>query len=190
MSTTANPFELQIRFLHVPDALVGIPLPAEVVSATGSVQPVVLTVAEDQPVTTQVSAPGRYLVRAELPSGRWVAQAADVPENPATPKPPSATATLDLEVPALPLSPRRPRSHTVAGSKVPGRRSATSSVSCYMPVRNSPGCGWNSAGSRNGEKPPLKVSTWFCGRTRRPCGRLTCRAASPCTPTRAGYRAG
>ena len=119
MSTTANPFELQIRFLHVPDALVGIPLPAEVVSATGSVQPVVLTVAEDQPVTTQVSAPGRYLVRAELPSGRWVAQAADVPENPATPKPPSATATLDLEVPApaaKPTSPTEPHGSWLKGA--------------------------------------------------------------------------
>jgi hypothetical protein len=97
MSDAGTQFELHVRFLHVPENLVGVPLAAEVVSANGAVQTVVLMVSENQPATAQVSAPGQYLVRAELPSGRWVAQVAEVLTNPATLAP---AATLDLSLAA------------------------------------------------------------------------------------------
>ena len=113
MSTAAIRFEVQIRFLNVPEALVGVPLPAEVVSPTGSVQPVVLTMAENQPSKTLVGAPGQYLVRAELPTGRLGG-----PGGPGAGRPRDAGRTLSDRD----LRPRPSRRDCHAGFAGPGAK--------------------------------------------------------------------
>lgn len=67
---------VQITSIHVPEALVGVPLPVEIVGASGSVQRAVLILSEGATRAVDVKDPGDYVVRAELPSGRWLAATA------------------------------------------------------------------------------------------------------------------
>ena len=68
--------KVQITSIHVPDALAGVPLPVEIVGANGMVQRTVLILGEGATRVVDVKAPGSYVVRAELPSGRWLADTA------------------------------------------------------------------------------------------------------------------
>jgi hypothetical protein len=69
-------YQIRITSIHVPEALAGVPLPVEIVGANGAVQRAVLILQEGATRPVDVKAPGDYVVRAELPSGRWLADAA------------------------------------------------------------------------------------------------------------------
>ncbi len=65
--------QVAISCRGVPDELTGVPLPAEVVSESGEVKQILLVLHEGARTVIDVERSERHLVRAELPSGRWVA---------------------------------------------------------------------------------------------------------------------
>ena len=81
MSDETARYEIRITTTQVPDALMSVPLPVEVVSADGRVVRTVVTVGQMNPTIVPVKQPGRYIVRAELPSGPLVAEEVSLPEK-------------------------------------------------------------------------------------------------------------
>jgi hypothetical protein len=73
-------YEIRVACVQAPDSLMGVPLPVDVVSASGMVVRTVVTVGQKDPTIVSVKKPGRYLVRAELPSGPLVAEEIAVPD--------------------------------------------------------------------------------------------------------------
>lgn len=69
-------YQVRIISIHVPEALAGVPLPVEIVSANGAVRRTVLILGEGAARAIDVQGPGDYVVRAELPSGRWLSDSA------------------------------------------------------------------------------------------------------------------
>lgn len=96
-------YQVQIASIHVPEALVGVPLPVEIVGANGAVQRAVLILHEGTTRTVAVKAQGNYVVRAELPSGRWLSDTASAtvyaPKEPLGPE----SAILDFIAAETPL---------------------------------------------------------------------------------------
>lgn len=65
-------YQVWITSIHVPEALVGVPQPVEIVGPNGAVRRTVLILSEGTARALDVKDPGDYVVRAELPSGRWL----------------------------------------------------------------------------------------------------------------------
>lgn len=96
-------YQVQITSIHVPEALAGVPLPIEIVGANGSVQRAVLILQEGAARTVDVKGPGAYVVRAELPSGRWLSDAATATTDAAGKSLGPDSAVLDFNAAETPL---------------------------------------------------------------------------------------
>lgn len=73
---------VEVTGMNIPAALMGVPLPIEAVSADGSVEGGVLTLQPGVKTTLTLPQPGNFLVRAKLPSGKWIAVKTTVEAGP------------------------------------------------------------------------------------------------------------
>lgn len=92
---------IEVTFIGIPHALRGVPLPLEICSPRGVVQQAVMALEPDSPRVQSVEGPGRYLVRARLPSGRGLAEIGIVPEATDMQFEATGSVTLDLGVDEL-----------------------------------------------------------------------------------------
>jgi hypothetical protein len=107
MSTSGIDFWIVVDARHVPDDLVSAVLPVEIVPPRGLVETNQVRLSDGEVLRENVDGPGRYVVRIELPSGKWIAAFASVPEKPDAWGRCVGTGTLDfseLQTPARRLS--------------------------------------------------------------------------------------
>lgn len=93
MSQPDRHYQLSIKALDVPDRLKGAPVSVEIIPEHGSAQRTMLTLSDTASLHT-VESPGKYFIRATLPSGRLIVDRATVPEN--TAEEPFGSAELDF----------------------------------------------------------------------------------------------
>jgi hypothetical protein len=107
MTPVATRLGIEITCVGVPEELAGVPLSFEIVSPRGAARRLLLAPEEGQRTTELVDLPGRYLVRAELPSGDRLAETVTVPE-PAEGQTAFSAVTLDFSMANKSVAPQEP----------------------------------------------------------------------------------
>jgi hypothetical protein len=95
-SDTAADYQIAITCVGIPETLERFPLPVEIVSQDGSVRRAVMTLTPGWRTLAGVEGPGSYLIRSELPSGRWITETVTVPDQARGPGEAAAEVTLDI----------------------------------------------------------------------------------------------
>lgn len=93
---TESRYGITLVCAHVPEELEGVPVPLEIVPAAGAPRRLVLELSEGRSWREPVAGPGRYFVRAELPSGQWIGETATVEETPQAQPDVETEVTLDF----------------------------------------------------------------------------------------------
>jgi hypothetical protein len=93
---SAHSFEIQITCIGVPDAWAHAPVPFQILGPRGAPKMVIWYLVDGKPYLHEVTGPGAYTVRAELPSGAWVSETVVVPQGDDSPDSRVGKGTLDF----------------------------------------------------------------------------------------------
>jgi hypothetical protein len=139
-------YRLAIATRNFPEALAGAPLPVEIIPEKGRARRIVVTLSGDQTLE-DVAEPGRYLVRATLPSGYCTAQVATVVDEPDAQGTAVGAAALDFSgESAEPVLAARKAGKSEASRAGRGQGRGTSTDGFKAVVRR----GFNSLGALTG----------------------------------------
>lgn len=117
MNAAGKKYELWIRTAQVPVGFEGVSVPVEIIPEKGRGHRTLVRLS-NVPTPETVDAPGRYLVRTALPSGEWLAEVADVPEDPSGER---GLATLDFGAMSTSARPNDRADETSEHAPTPGR---------------------------------------------------------------------
>ena len=96
-------YQVQITSIHVPEALAGVPLPIEIVGANGCGAARGADPERGCCPHRRRQGPGAYVVRAELPSGRWLSDTASATTDAAGKPLGPDSAVLDFNAAETPM---------------------------------------------------------------------------------------
>ena len=99
MSMSRRDFLVVVEARNTPDDLTSAMLPVEIIDPRGYVRPDQVHLVGGEALRASVGGPGQYVVRAELPSGKWILASVAVPEAPDASGQCVGRGTLDFSEP-------------------------------------------------------------------------------------------